>query len=80
MTDRERIDDKSIKLAILKGASGDMNKRLFDPAELRKAKRVVADDIRAGLTPKEALQSLAEKVRNARSWRGRRLEDWSDLD
>ncbi len=80
MTDRERIDDKALKFAILKGASGDMDKRLFDPAELRKAKRVVADDIRAGLTPKEALQSLADKIKNAKAWRGHRLEDWSDLD
>ncbi len=80
MTDSERIDDKSIKLAVLQATGGDVNKKLIEPSELTKVRRAIIDLTQTGLTPKEALANFAEKVRNAKSWRGRRLEDWSDLD
>ena len=55
MTDSERIDDKSIKLAVLQATGGDVNKKLIEPSELTKVRRAIIDLTQTGLTPKEAL-------------------------
>lgn len=79
MTGQERFGRRSLKLAILSATGGDLNRELLEPAGLREAGSKVAELEQTGLSPKEALAEFAKRIRDARAWKGRRLEDWNDL-
>ena len=79
MSDREHVDLKPIKLAILSATGGDINRELLEPAGLQEAGRIVAEIEQTGLNPKDALSQFVKKIKDARAWTDRRLESWEEV-